>query len=125
MAKKSFTMPDDLVSGLDDLRPAQPRHKKRPARKSFTDAPTSSARDIAIATGDRSMAGQYKRKQILIPPGQLNYIRDKAVELGLSQAALFRWLIDYGLTAIEDGVLPEIETVEVRGEARKTHWTSQ
>ena len=71
------------------------------------------------------MAGQYKRKQILIPPAQLNYIRDKAKELGLSQAALFRWLIDYGLTAIDNGVKLKVVTIEVRGEAQMTHWSSQ
>ena len=71
------------------------------------------------------MAGQYKRKQILIPPAQLNYVRDKARELGLSQAALFRWLIDYGLNALDNGVTPEVEIVEVRGEARLSHWSSQ
>ncbi|MEM7113579.1 MAG: hypothetical protein AAF614_14165 [Chloroflexota bacterium] len=126
MAKKRFTTPDDLLSGLDDLAPTSPRPSKR-GRKTFIDESQNqpSARDIALATDDRSMAGQYKRKQILIPPAQLDYIRDKAQELGLSQAALFRWLIDYGLTAIDEGILPEVQVVQVRGEARKYHWTSE
>lgn len=130
MARKQFTDPDDLINSLDDLAPAPSRSRRtepRRSRKSFTEErhqqPT--ARDIALATDDRSMAGQYKRKQILIPPAQLDYIRDKAHELGLSQAALFRWLIDYGLTAIDEGILPEVEVVQVRGEARKYHWTSE
>ena len=122
MAKKSFATPNDLVSGLDDLGSKQ---KKPSSKKTFTEPPATSAQDIALATGDKSMAGQYKRKQILIPPAQLNYIRDKAKELGLSQAALFRWLIDYGLTAIDTGVKLKIVTIEVRGEARMTHWSSQ
>ena len=127
MAKKSFSTPNDLVSSLDDLSSAPPKKKKEPSsskRKSFTQEPEVNARDIALAVDDRTMAGQYKRKQILIPPAQLDYIRQKAKELGLSQAALFRWLIDYGLTALDDGVVPEVEVVEVRGEAQKTHWTS-
>ena len=122
MAKKSFATPNDLVSGLDDLSPKQ---KKPSSKKTFAELPATSAHDIALATGDKSMAGQYKRKQILIPPAQLNYVRDKAKELGLSQAALFRWLIDYGLTAIDNGVKLEVVTVEVRGEAQMTHWSSQ
>ena len=129
MAKKQFSTPDDLISSLDDLSPSRSSSKSpsRRGRKTFVeeDQHRPSARDIALATDDRSMAGQYKRKQILIPPAQLNYIRDKAQELGLSQAALFRWLIDYGLTAIDEGIYPEVEVVQVRGEARKYHWTSE
>ena len=124
MAKKRFTKPDDLVSGLDDRAPAQPRGA-RGRGKSFTEAPPTDARDIALATGDKTMAGQYKRKQILIPPAQLEYVRRKARELRLSQAELFRWLIDYGLMAMDQGIEPEIEVVDVRGEAQKSHWTSQ
>lgn len=128
MAKKQFTTHNDLIDNLDDLNSAPPKAapKTSRSRKSFVqESHQPTARDIAIAMDDRSMAGQYKRKQILIPPEQLNYIRDKAVELGLSQAALFRWLIDYGLMAIDQGIYPEVEVVEVRGEARKYHWTSQ
>jgi hypothetical protein len=124
MAKKSFTQPDDLVSGLDDRAASRPKGT-RGRGKSFTEAPPSDARDIALATGDKTMAGQYKRKQILIPPAQLEYIRRKAKELGVSQAEMFRWLIDYGLMALDQGIEPEIEVVDVRGEARKSHWTSQ
>lgn len=122
MAKKDFTQPDDLVSGLDDRAPTRPA---RGRGKTFTEAPRADARDIALATGDKSMAGQYKRKQILIPPAQLEYIRSKAKELSVSQAELFRWLIDYGLTALDEGIEPEVEVVDVRGEAKKTHWTSR
>jgi hypothetical protein len=124
MSKKSFTDPDELVSGLDDLASEQPK-SGRGRGKRFTQEPEVDARDIAVATADRSMAGQYKRKQILIPPGQLAFIRDKAKELGVSQAELFRWLIDYGLTALDEGVKPEIEVVDVRGETKKSHWTSK
>ena len=122
MAKKSFATPNDLVGSLDDLGSKQ---KKPSSKKTFAEPPTPNAHDIALATGDKSMAGQYKRKQILIPPAQLNYIRDKAKELGLSQAALFRWLVDYGLTAIDNGVELKVVTIEVRGEAQMTHWSSQ
>ena len=122
MAKKNFSTPNDLVGSLDDLGAKQ---KKASSKKTFAETPTPNAHDIALATGDKSMAGQYKRKQILIPPAQLNYIRDKAKELGLSQAALFRWLVDYGLTAIDNGVELKVVTIEVRGEAQKTHWSSQ
>ena len=68
MAKKRFTKPDDLVSGLDDRARGQ---STRGRSKSFTEPPPADARDIAVATGDKTMAGQYKRKQILIPPAQL------------------------------------------------------
>lgn len=124
MARKNFSQPNDLVSGLDDRAPAAPRGA-RGRGKAFTEAPLANARDIALATGDKTMAGQYKRKQILIPPAQLEYIRRKAKEIGVSQAELFRWLIDYGLLALDQGVKPDIEVVDVRGEARKSHWTSQ
>jgi len=129
MAKKSFSKPDDLVSDLDDRVSMQPRGDReqsaRSRSKSFREPPLADARDIAVAIGDKAMAGQYKRKQILIPPAQLEFIRRKARELRLSQAELFRWLIDYGLVALDQGIKPEIEVVDVRGEAQKSHWTSQ
>ncbi len=129
MAKKRFTDPGDLVSSLDDQAPSRPKgaqsQSARVRGKSFREEPLVSARDIAVATGDKTMAGQYKRKQILIPPAQLEHIRRKARELKVSQAELFRWLIDYGLTALDNGIEPEVEVVDVRGEARKSHWTSQ
>lgn len=129
MAKKRFTNPDDLVSDLEDRTAAQPRGTRvQPPRgrgKTFIEPPQIDARDIAMATGDKTMAGQYKRKQILIPPAQLDYVQRKARELRLSQAELFRWLIDYGLMALDQGIVPEIEVVDVRGETQKSHWTSQ
>ncbi|MBK8989746.1 MAG: hypothetical protein IPM39_27420 [Chloroflexi bacterium] len=129
MARKSFTDPDKLVDSLDDqaVSPSKAAQSQsaRARSKSFTEDLAVNARDIAVATGDKTMAGQYMRKQILVPPAQLQYIRRKAKELGVSQAELFRWLIDYGLAALDNGVKPEIEVVDVRGEAKKSHWTSQ
>jgi hypothetical protein len=129
MAKKNFTDPVDLVDSLDDQAASRPKgasgQSARARSKSFTADPPMNARDVALATGDRTMAGQYKRKQILIPPAQLQYVKRKARELGVSQAELFRWLIDYGLDALDSGVKPEVQVVDVRGEAKKSHWSSQ
>jgi hypothetical protein len=130
MAKKNFTDPVDLVDSLEDQIASRPKGVSGPTTaharsKSFTAAPPPNARDIALATGDKAMAGQYKRKQILIPPAQLQYVKRKARELGVSQAELFRWLIDYGLAALDSGVKPEVQVVDVRGEAKKSHWSSQ
>lgn len=129
MAKKNFSDPEELVDSLDDQAVSRSKgaqsQSARSRSKTFTDTPPVDARDVAIATGDKTRAGQYMRKQILIPPAQLQYIRRKAKELRVSQAELFRWLIDYGLAALDDGVEPEIEVVDVRGEAKKSHWTSQ
>jgi hypothetical protein len=129
MAKKSFTDPEGLVDSLDDQMASQQKttqsQSTRPRSKLFTEQSPVNARDIALATGDKTMAGQYMRKQILIPPAQLQYIKRKAKELGVSQAELFRWLIDYGLAALDSGVELEIKVVDVRGEAKKSHWTSQ
>jgi len=129
MAKKSFTDPLDLVDSLDDQAASRSKGARsqsaRVRSKSFTAEPPVDARAIAIATGDKTMAGQYMRKQILIPPAQLQYVKRKARELSVSQAELFRWLIDYGLEAMDSGVKPEVRVVDVRGEAKKVHWSSQ
>jgi hypothetical protein len=85
----------------------------------------SSARVIAKVTDDKMMAGKYKRQQILLPPAQLQYIAGKAAELGMSQQAFYRWLIDYALAAVEQGERPEVTTRTVLGEAVKRHWTSE
>ena len=129
MAKKRFSDPNKLVNSLNDQAPDRSEgaqsQSARVRRRAFTEEPSVNARDIAVATGDKTMAGQYKRKQILIPPAQLEYIRRKARELQVSQAELFRWLIDYGLAALDSGIEPEVEVVAVRGEAKKSHWTSR
>ncbi len=129
MTKKQFPKPDELVSGLNDLGGIRPKgaqsQSARVRSKAFTEEPRVDARDIATATGDKTMAGQYKRKQILIPPAQLQYIQRKARELRISQAELFRWLIDHGLAALDSGVKPEVKVVDVRSETKKGHWTSQ
>ena len=62
MAKKQFSTPDDLISSLDDLSSARPSAKSpsRRGRKTFVEENDHqpSARDIALATDDRSMAAR-------------------------------------------------------------------
>lgn len=151
MAKKKFD--DDFLSELDGLQiePEKPKQAaKKPVKavkvakpaapkvqkptpppvergrrgKDLSEMRGLSARDVADATGDKMVVGNYKRKQILIPPNQIEYITQKARELSMSQLALYRWMIDYALSALEEGIEPDVVVVEVRGEAKKSHFTS-
>ena len=152
MAKKNFD--DDFLSQLDNLEtpsepdpvpaspPAKPKASKpktqtkpreniapasqKPSSKkdTFSQQTQLTARDIAVATDDKMVVGNYKRKQILLPPNQIEHIAQRARALGMSQLALYRWMVDYALNALDEGIEPEIEVVQIRGEARKSHWSS-
>ena len=84
-----------------------------------------SARDIAKATNDRSMAGQYKRKTISLPPEQVRFIKEIAQSERMGVLETYRWLIDIAIRHYEEGERPEVEAKTEKLTAKKTHWSSQ
>lgn len=83
-----------------------------------------SAREIDEATQNASRAGQYRRKTITLLPGQIDYLQAVAEKENVGLLALYRWLIDQGLQAYENGARPVVEQKIVRGEPQKGHPTS-
>jgi hypothetical protein len=120
MAKKQFDLTDDFAATLTPPAAAPPR-----GRRAFDAAIETDARVIADVTDDKMMAGRYKRQQILLPPGQIEYIARLATDLGISKLELYRWIVDRALTAIEAGERPDVTVRTVVGETVKKHWTSE
>lgn len=123
MAK--FEDPLKKLRALTEEEAAEPL-KQRSGKGRF-DLPFGqvTAKDVAKATQDRSMAGQYKRKTINLPPEQVKYIRQIAKQEGMGLLETYRWLIDLAIRHYETGEHPEIEGRTERLVARKTHWSSQ
>jgi hypothetical protein len=111
----------DIFEKLDDDGDKRP--KKKPGFDTGLGGLTS--RQVAQATESKSMAGQYKRWTVTLPPGQIEVIKEAAEAEGMSTLAFVRWLIDAALAAYEDGERPKIVERVVRGEAEKSHWSSQ
>ena len=69
------------------------------------------ATDVVRATKgeekDSRKAGKYFRRTVTLTEGQIEMVRRWAEELDLSQYAVYRWLIDRGLTALVEGERPE------------------
>lgn len=125
-------MPKKFKSPLDQLKKTPkkpPSSNPAPRRRKAFSAPTDTLTDSDIHTASghakASKAGQYQRKTITLPPQQIDYITQLAQENQLSTLAFYRWLIDHALNCYEAGDRPEIVIREVRGEARKSHWSGQ
>ena len=84
-----------------------------------------SARDVAKAVQERSMAGQYKRKTISLPPEQVRYIKQIAQTENMGVLETYRWLIDMAIRHYDEGERPEVERRTERLTAKKSHWSSQ
>lgn len=103
-------MSDSFLDELDE--PIRPKSKK-PKPGSFSD-PTANLRPGAAmqATVKKSLrAGKYIRRQFTFRPEQLGRIRGLARQYRVPEADLMRWMVDYALAAIDDGVQPD--TIEV------------
>ncbi|HFC12361.1 MAG TPA: hypothetical protein ENJ56_05915, partial [Anaerolineae bacterium] len=100
MAK--FDNPLNRLKKMADEKPQADKRFENPLE-------TFSAKDIAKATNDRSMAGQYKRKTISLPPGQVRYIKQIAQTERMGILETYRWLIDLAIRHYEEGERPEVE----------------
>lgn len=135
---------DDPLKALEDVRQeAAGRKQQRPslpdralfppvstpaARKAGPTVPRQAVHEAVRPESEGMRAGQYVRENITLAEAQKRYIRDVvAKELGVSALEAYRWLIDLGLQAYEDGIRPETEVVTTltRTRAKKGHWTSQ
>lgn len=76
---------------------------------------------------DTTEAGQYKRKTIMLPHAQIDYIDDELCKrFRMGKMEMYRFIVDAGLEAIEEGLRPEPQEKEVTVRSvKKRHWTSQ
>jgi hypothetical protein len=113
-------MDDEILKQLAEKpEPAKPRKKGQ--FDSGMEGVTSS--QVSKATADTTRAGNYRRKTITLPPAQIDYIEELAADERLGKLAFYRWLIDQGLQAYEDGNRPE-KTGSMTYDVKVSHPTS-
>jgi hypothetical protein len=118
---------NDPLAKLRQLSKDDPPKPKQGASRSRFETPldTVTSIEIAKATQEKSMAGQYKRKTISLPPGQVRYIKEIAAREGMGVLETYRWLVDMAIRHYDEGERPEIERRTEKLTARKSHWSSQ
>jgi hypothetical protein len=121
MADK-FNDPFEIMDELEAERPAT-RPRVPPKRKYDDPMEEISRRAAAQVTAKESLiAGQYVRRTFTFLPGQLDMVADVAEDLGMSQNAAARWLLDVGLLAYVNGARPEVEEKPIRVEPKLEQW---
>lgn len=101
---------------LDELfgeESAQPKKIGRKGREFDNPALALQGGAVERATVAKSLkAGQYIRRQFTFRPDQLARIKRLAQSLNVPETDLVRWLVDYGMNAIErEGVKPETVSI--------------
>ncbi|MCI0728574.1 MAG: hypothetical protein L0332_17895 [Chloroflexi bacterium] len=118
---------NDLFNELDDAEKAT-KGKKRPAGKSSFrfDSPLAEmpADQAAKAVKSGSRVGQYRRRTIVLPPEQDDYVGQIAQQEGMGKLAMYRWLLDCALSHYEEGQRPEKEVVS-KATPKMRHWSSE
>lgn len=115
---------DQSLSFLTDYDepPVPPKSRRKP--RSHYDEFNTGLESItpsaaAKATGSKSMAGQYKRYTVYLSLEDIEFFKQVAAELGLSQAETGRWFFQQMFDFYEDGLRPEMEEVVVRRRLRR------
>lgn len=114
-------MADEYKNPMDELSPGQRRSQK--SFKRPTDRLNRSTVQRAVQE-DTTIAGNYKRKTITLPPEQIDLIDELRRQHGVGVLAMYRWLIDQGLQAYEEGARPEPDD-DVVHDIKVSHWSSQ
>lgn len=115
---------------LDSIGGGKPKRKK--GRDRVSDPTQSRLRKHSVKTAvapeekkvPRSMkAGSYVRQTITILPKMRKLIKKLATENRVSLLAFYRWLLDLGLQAYEDGARPE-PSEPTYTNVKMGHWSS-
>jgi len=83
------------------------------------DAPTDALAQrsvCSVKSKNTTKAGRFQRKTVVVLPEQVDYIAEIAKREGVGKMAMWRWVLDQGLLAYEDGARPE--KAEARATAR-------
>jgi len=118
---------DDILGELDEAEKEAKEEKRATARSRFRfDSPltTMPADKAARAVKSGSRVGRFKRRTITLPPEQDEYIGELAEIEGMGKLAMYRWLLDCGLSHYEAGERPEKEVVK-KATPRMKHWSSE
>lgn len=110
----------DGENWLNKLGPEEGKsHRRQSSATTAVDAGTVQR----VVRPDTTRAGQYKRKTITLLPGQIQYVDQLAEENGLGILAMYRWLVDLGLQAYEEGRRP-VQVGKVAFDVELEHPTS-
>jgi hypothetical protein len=110
--------PDDGLDFLDEAEASAPTSSRRRRRSRADQFDTGleevSHQEAARATASKSMAGQYKRYTVYLPPADIAHLKEIAEGIGLSHAETCRWFFQQMFLYYEQGLRPETEEVVVR-----------
>lgn len=113
------------LSGLGEGQLPE-RQSKRPGKEERLSSPTGRLSGRAVRNATRPSkwveAGNYHRKTITLPPEQVAYIDELRKKERVGVLAFYRWLIDRGLKAYEEGERPEPDG-PAHG-VKMEHWSS-
>lgn len=118
------------VSDFDPLSqlPSEPPKGRRVADPTKGRAGKAKAAGVTTskkkAIPESMKAGEYVRQTITIPPDQRDLIKQMAAENKISLLGLYRWLIDQGLQAYENGERPQPADPVYR-DVKMAHWSSK
>ena len=121
-------MSDDFLNQMNEKAPKRP---KRGRRMSDPTAGRATSKQVSAATAERERrvpksmrAGKYERQTIALPPEQKILIKEIATSNRTGLLQFYRWLIDQGLQAYEEGERPEPETAVYKN-VKMGHWSSK
>lgn len=118
---------DDPLSRLASIEDEpQAKKKKKPLLGSSFGDPLGQMPAVKFdkATKSSTMAGKWKRKSLLLPPPQVEYIDQIAKDLRMGKMATYRWLLDLGLMAYEAGEQPDVIPQTSKADFEPQHWSS-
>lgn len=80
-------------------------------RDPLKDVARSGAAAKATPADSRRAGPNFRRKTIILPPGQIELIAELAAENQVGIMAMYRWIVDKGLAAYEAGERPVAKVV--------------
>ncbi len=118
----------DPLSELENKNEASPskENRKQSTRHKQFDSATArlnTGQVRSVVTPESVRAGQYDRKTITLPPKQIRLIDQLRRNEGIGILAFYRWLIDQGLQAYEEGSRPR-PADKVIHDVDLGHWSS-
>lgn len=107
-------MDDNFMDALSKAAP-----KKRASRTDIQTGFGSKPADIrekvhkAADTGHSKKHGRFVQFTMRLDEDVVRMIKTRSGQLGLTDTQMYRWIVDRGLKALDDGELPEIEYRQV------------
>lgn len=107
-------MEDDFLNELSKAAPKR-RASRSDIQTGFGDKPVDMRDKVhkAADTGHSKKHGRFIQFTMRLDEATVDEIKTQAKELGLTDTQMYRWIVDRGLKALDEGERPEIEYRQV------------